>query len=84
MGRRPKQPSAQHSARAARMRARPREWRLVTVYRSSISAKSTAHQITTATGKIARWYVPAGAFEARSVVVDEGTAVYARYIGGAQ
>jgi hypothetical protein len=74
-------PRARHALRADDMRRHPGMWIEVAVYNGRSSAESTARQIHT--GDRVRHYLPAGAFETRTApVLDGGTALYARYIGG--
>jgi hypothetical protein len=73
-------PRAIHALRADDMRRHPLMWIEVAVYNGPSSAKFTANQIRT--GDRIPHYLPAGAFETRTAPVDNGTALYARYIGG--
>jgi hypothetical protein len=79
MGRWPKRPTAAHALRADDCRRHPGVWIEVGVYRSNYSAKSTARQIRLADRL--PYYAPAGAFETRTALVDDATALYARYTG---
>ncbi|WP_426404253.1 hypothetical protein ACN9M0_24950 [Streptomyces sp. R-07] len=56
-------------------------WIEVGIYNSRQSAESTARHIRTA-DRI-RHYTPVGAYETRTALVDDGTALYARYTGAA-
>lgn len=70
-----------HQAIADQLRAVPGEWLTVQVYPSRYTATSTARLVRQPlAGRPA--YHPAGAFETRLVMVDEGTALLARYVGG--
>ncbi|MFF9632910.1 hypothetical protein [Streptomyces fradiae] len=71
--------SADHQARAAELRERPGEWRHVHTYRANYGATSVAREIRI--GGLGGTYSPPGAYEARTQTVDDGTAVYARYVG---
>lgn len=68
-----------HTTMAATLRAHPGVWQHVNTYPSSPSAKHMAWVIRT--GYCNRWYLPAGAFEARTEIDGDGTTVVARYIG---
>lgn len=68
-----------HKAVAAQLRTQPGEWAPVGDY-SSTSAAGIVHHIQNA---YLVAYDPAGAFEARTELVDEGTRVHARYVGAA-
>ncbi|MBD9703420.1 hypothetical protein IHE56_15280 [Streptomyces sp. ID01-12c] len=70
---------ADHRRIAAELRARPGEWATVGIYRSLASARNVAGAVRHASGKYGA-YGPAGAFEARTELVSEGTRVEARYI----
>lgn len=72
-------PKAAHALRADDMRRHPHMWIQVGVYNGSQSANSAAYQIRT--GDRLPPYRPAGAFETRTKPLDDGTALYARYIG---
>ena len=77
-----KRPLANHSLRADDCRRHPGVWIEVGVYRSNISARGICNMIRT--GRRTPYYLPAGSFEAEARLVDDGTVVYARYVGGAQ
>ncbi|MFB7845466.1 hypothetical protein ACFC34_00320 [Streptomyces sp. NPDC056053] len=65
------------------MRANQGQWRIVATYPASYSAASAGFAIRA--GNATRngfWYGPPGAFDARTETVDDGTALYARYVGG--
>ncbi|MEV6569985.1 hypothetical protein [Streptomyces sp. NPDC051577] len=73
---------ADHVAAAQALRAAPCEWQTVHVYATRSAAIGTAwHVRRPGNGLFA--YRPAGAFEARVEMVDGGTALLARYVGGA-
>lgn len=87
MSRRPKQPRVDHLAAARSLRNTPGVWLPVAEYRNCI----TADRVTCAIrygrplGKAGyAHYTPAGAFEARTELTDDGVRVHARYIGGAR
>jgi hypothetical protein len=76
-----KRPIANHAMRADDCRRHPGMWIEVGIYNSRQSAESTARHIRTA--ERLRYYTPAGAYETRTELVDDGTALYARYTGAA-
>lgn len=65
---------------AEALRARPREWARVKTGAKKSTGATLAARIKT--GAIAP-FRPAGAFEAKSRTIEDGTAVYARYVGEA-
>lgn len=75
-----KRPHAAHALRADDCRRHPGTWIEVGIYNSRQSAQSTARHIRLADDL--PQYTPAGAFETRIALVDDGTALYARYSGG--
>lgn len=77
MSRPAKRPRVSHQAAAAKLREHPNEWQVVGTY-SSVSGPGMASHIRTA---FLIAYEPAGAFDARTEVVEDGTRVHARYIG---
>jgi hypothetical protein len=79
MARRLKRPAADHQASADEMRDHPNQWQHVHTYPARYAAVSVAGGIRR--GGLGQAYQPAGAFEARTEMVDDGTAVYARYVG---
>lgn len=74
-------PRADHKATAAELRSCPGKWLRVGVFRAPYTASTTAYAIRTAYRR--PMYAPAGSFEARTVPYGDGTAVQARYVGGA-
>lgn len=88
MSRLTKRPRADHKQTAAAARRKPGVWVVVGDYRSSISADHMAYAIRSGyrRGSTAgpSPYHPAGAFEARTELVEDGVRVHARYVGGAQ
>ena len=72
--------AANHTLRADDMRRHPHLWIQVAIYNGPSSAKCTARQIRT--GDRIPCYRPAGSFETRTAPSGDGTALYARYIGG--
>jgi len=73
---------ANHAAVAATCHANPGQWQMVGHYGSGESADATVRAIRGAFQKGARSaYAPAGAFEARRELTDNGARVEARYIG---
>ena len=81
MARWKKRPIADHALRADDCRRHPGMWIEVGIYNSRQSAESTARHIRTA--ERLRHYQPPGAYETRTALVDDGTALYARYTGAA-
>ena len=71
-------PRTHHFLAAKGLREQPGTEQGVGIYRAPYTARSIVHMITTARIPC---YAPAGAFEARLVTVDDGTAVHARYVG---
>lgn len=80
MSRLARRPMANHIAAAAAMRAQPGTWVHVGVYRTTQSAQTTARWIRIGAERLPS-YQPAGAYEPRIALVDDGAAVFARYVG---
>lgn len=84
MPRRARRPYVDHAATAAALRAQPRVWLVVGEYRNSITAKGVARMIRTGRSdgvrKIGRHYQPAGQYETRTTLTDDGTLLEARYL----
>lgn len=76
-----KRPTANHALRADDCRRHPGMWIEIGIYNSRQSAQGVGNDIRSANRL--RHYAPAGAFETRTALVDDGTALYARYTGGA-
>jgi len=77
---RPKsRPMADHQHAANQARQMPGQWVLAGTYGSSASAQSAALQVRT--GEKAPAYRPAGAFEARTEVTQDGADLWVRYVG---
>lgn len=72
-------PRADHLAIARALKERPGVWLPVTEYPSRSGALNAALSIRKADPL--RVYRPAGAFEARIEMTEDGTAVLARYVG---
>ena len=82
-GGKPRQRShTDHSKVAAAAKAQPGEWTLVAEYKSTGTAHHTVSYIRT--GYRLPAYLPVGSFEAKHVQTEDGTAVYARFIGSAE
>lgn len=85
MSRLAKRVRADHVLTSAALRARPGVWLVVADYRSPNSAESISHSIRYGRpigGKHkGAPYAPAGAFEARLELIEDGTRVLARYVG---
>lgn len=84
-GRTPRSPYrsfTRHAEAARQLRRTPGEWQQVSTHRSRDAALAVARRIVT--GRQIPAYLPPGAFEARTVRLDDGgTAVQARYVGEA-
>lgn len=72
---------ADHAQIAQQLHARPYVWGTVNVYPSSYTAANTAYSIRTARRTFSV-YGPVGYYEARTLSVEGGTLVEARYTGG--
>lgn len=70
-----------HARVAACLRALPGQWQLVGEYKNSSTATNTTSMIRRAGQPSGRHYQPAGAYEARMVLTDDGTRIEARYCG---
>ncbi len=70
-----------HARVAACLRALPGQWQLVGDYKNSFTATNTTSMIRRAGQPSGRHYQPAGAYEARMVLTDDGTRIEARYRG---
>lgn len=70
-----------HDVIAQTCRNQPRAWVLVRTYNTKKVAYDTALRISE--GVTYKAYRPAGSFEGRYEMSDEGWTVFARYIGGA-
>ncbi|MFD5709548.1 hypothetical protein ACFWHW_03985 [Streptomyces pharetrae] len=88
MSRLARRPRADHKTVAAEARRQPGTWIVVNDYRSSTAADGIAYDIRSGYSHGTRSgpspYHPAGAFEARTELVEDGVRVYARYVGGTQ
>lgn len=71
---------ADHYEAALRARIVTGEWVLAGTYRSSASAKATAHRVPTGTRMPAYRPRPAGAFQARTEPAGADTQVWVRYL----
>lgn len=72
-------PRTDHLAIARAMKEQPRVWLPVTEYRSRSGAMHAARSIRAADPL--RAYRPAGSFETRIEMTEDGTVVLARYVG---
>lgn len=72
---------ANHALRADDCRRHPGMWIEVGIYNSGSSARSMAREIRRCNRL--PYYTPAGAFETRTALVEDGAALYARYVGAA-
>jgi hypothetical protein len=81
-----RRPRANHQDVAAQARCQPGEWVVVNDYRSSLVSDGIAYAIRSGYKYAGHTdqppYHPAGAFEARTELTDDGVRVYARYVGG--
>lgn len=68
-----------HADVARKLKARPNEWAIVNTYPNSRTSGAVASSIRT--GQVTA-YLPRGAWEAVSRLVDGEHRVYARYVGG--
>lgn len=87
MSRLAKRPRADHQHSAQALRQQPGVWQAVGEYRSRQSATDVAHKIRTGypigASTAGTPYQPAGAYETRLELIEDGTRVHARYTGGA-
>ncbi|MET9012268.1 hypothetical protein ABZX74_15320 [Streptomyces olivaceoviridis] len=87
MSRLAKRPRANHKQTAEALRQQPGVWLVVGDYRNSISADNLARRIRygypIGNPDDSTPYHPAGAYETRTELVEDGTRVHARYTGGA-
>ncbi|BCM70930.1 hypothetical protein EASAB2608_06264 [Streptomyces sp. EAS-AB2608] len=87
MSRPTKRPHADHTAVAHALRQQPGVWLPVGDYNSRVSADNIAYRIRTGypLGNTdgSTPYQPAGAYETRTELTEDGTRVHARYTGGA-
>lgn len=84
MSRLAKRPRADHKATADRLRQQPGVWQPVHEYRSTITADDVVYRIRTGCRmgpNSLNPYQPAGAYETRTELTDDGVRVDARYIG---
>lgn len=84
MSRRAKAPRVNHQAAVAALRNKPGVWQPIGDYRNRITADNTASAIRYGRplGSVTCTpYTPAGAFEARTELVEDVTRIHARYIG---
>ncbi|APY88220.1 hypothetical protein DCW30_05620 [Streptomyces alfalfae] len=72
-----------HAKAAARLMQAPGQWLPVGEYRNSFTASTTASMIRRPgqTNPSGRHYQPAGAYDARIVLTDDGARIEARYRG---
>lgn len=86
MSRLSKRPRTNHKQVAQALRQQPGVWLVVGEYRSGASADNLARRIRCGYPIGARVYgtpyQPTGAYEACTELVEEGTRVRARYVGG--
>jgi hypothetical protein len=81
-----RRPRANHKDVADQARRQPGQWVVVNDYRSNIAADGAAYVIRSGYRHSGHSYPPpyhpAGTFEARTELIEDGTRVYARYVGG--
>ncbi|MGW6292437.1 hypothetical protein [Streptomyces sp. NPDC055058] len=74
------QKRADHALAAATAREMPGQWVLAATYNARATAVSSALQVRT--GERLPHYRPAGSFEARYEVTQDGADLYVRYVDG--
>lgn len=72
---------ADHKLAAQQARELPGQWVLAATYNSSSSAKSAARTIRSG-DRLLRFYLPAGTFEARTELTQDGADLFVRYVAG--
>jgi hypothetical protein len=80
VSRRAIRPQVDHQQAAAALRARPGVWLTVAEYRNADTVRSIRDRIRTGQHDVGRWYQPAGAYETRTALTDDGTLLEARYL----
>jgi hypothetical protein len=70
-----------HAKVSAALREQPGQWLPVGEYRNPQTSDRTACMIRTGYHAMARWYGPAGAFETRTRLTEDGTLLEARFVG---
>ena len=81
MSRLARRPRADHQHAAQQARQMPRQWVLAGSYNSTQSASGAAFLIRTADHDRMPPYRPAGAFQTRTELTEDGADLYVRYIG---
>lgn len=84
MSRLAKRPLIDHQQAAANCRRQPGTWKVIGEYRSSIGADAIAGHIRSGYRYYGRGpspYEPRDAFEARTVLTEDGANVLARFVG---
>lgn len=80
-----RRPRADHQRTATEAKAQPGVWLPVTDYRSTHAAADVGRRIRTGypigLAPYGTPYLPAGAFETRTELVEDGTRLYTRYVG---
>ncbi|MDT0387874.1 hypothetical protein [Streptomyces dubilierae] len=86
MSRPARRPRADHQHTAAEARRRPGTWLTVGDYRNPATVEAMALRIRTGyplgTAAYGTPYLPAGAFETRTSLTEEGTLLETRFVGG--
>jgi hypothetical protein len=70
-----------HAHTAEKLRTNPGQWMPVGEYRNRTTADNIAAMIRAGQWTSGKWYQPAGAYEARAEMTDDGTRIEARYVG---
>lgn len=73
-------PQGDHRLAVQQARQMPGQWVLAATYNSSASAKSAARTIRSG-DRLLRFYLPAGSFEARTELTQDGADLYVCYVG---
>ncbi|MFG3046319.1 hypothetical protein ACGFZR_15485 [Streptomyces sp. NPDC048241] len=80
-----RRPYTDHQQAAALLRQHPTVWQRIAEYNGSQSAYALTRAIRSGTYRISKHqptaYQPAGAYEARRELTEQGCEVWARYIG---
>jgi hypothetical protein len=70
-----------HAQVAAALRAAPGQWLTVGEYHNPTTVTRIAHMIRSASFALSIWYGPAGAFETRTRLTEDGTLLEACFVG---
>ncbi|PWG13943.1 hypothetical protein DF268_08750 [Streptomyces sp. V2] len=80
MSRRARRTHVDHAAVAAALRAQPGVWLTVGEYRNADTARTIRRRIEEGQRDVGRNYQPAGRYETRATLTDDGTLIEARYL----